>query len=137
MIQPNLLPLETIFAAPCFSHAQGALPFIRETLVNSYIAYMGDPEIPAQNDEMFARSPVSRLDQVRCPVLVVHGAQDVRVSLGQAEAVVSSLRAHGAEVEFLVNPAEGHWFINEESNHQLYRTIESFLSRHIRHRAPD
>ena len=68
-------------------------------------------------------------------LLVVHGAQDVRVSLGQAEAVVSSLRARGAEVEFLVNPDEGHWFINEESNHQLYRTIESFLSRHIRDRA--
>jgi dipeptidyl aminopeptidase/acylaminoacyl peptidase len=110
---------------------QGAVPFIRETLVNSYIAYMGDPDVAAQNADMLARSPISHLDQVRCPLLVVHGAHDVRVALGQARAAVDALRDRGNDVEFLVNEAEGHWFINQDSNHELYRTIERFLARQI------
>ena len=106
-------------------------PFAREALVNNWIAYAGDPDIPAQNADMLARSPMSRLDQIRCPLLVIHGAQDVRVRLGQAEAVVNTLRNRGHEVEFLVNEKEGHWFINQDSNFQLYRTIEEFLARHL------
>lgn len=109
----------------------GAVPFVREMLINSYIAYMGDPDIPEQNADMLARSPVSRLDQIRCPMLVIHGANDVRVALSQAEIVVDTLRERGNEVEFLVNETEGHWFINEDSNRELYRTLEQFLARHI------
>jgi dipeptidyl aminopeptidase/acylaminoacyl peptidase len=110
---------------------EGAVPFVRETLINSYLTYMGDPDVPEDNVVMLARSPVSRLDRIRCPLLVVHGAQDVRVALDQAETVVDELRGRNNEVEFLVNPNEGHWFINEDSNFELYRTIERFLMRHI------
>ena len=110
---------------------EGAVPFIREMLVNSYISYMGDPQVAMDNADMLARSPISRLSQIRCPVLVVHGAQDVRVALSQAETVVDTLRERGNDVEYLMNPSEGHWFINEDSNRELYRRIESFLARHI------
>lgn len=110
---------------------EGAVPFIRETLVNSYIAYMGDPEIEEDSADMLAHSPVSRLDEVRCPLLVVHGARDVRVALSQAETLVNTLRVRGNDVEFLANPNEGHWFINEDSNLELYRAVEHFLARHI------
>ena len=110
---------------------EGAVPFVRETLVNSYIAYMGDPAIAADNADMFARSPISRLDRIRCPLLVVHGAHDVRVALSQAETVVDTLQAQGNDVEFLMNGTEGHWFINQDSNLELYRTIERFLARRM------
>lgn len=110
---------------------EGAVSFIRETLVNTYIAYMGDPDIAEENADMLTRSPISRLDQIRCPLLVVHGAQDVRVSLEQAVTVVDTLRLRGNEVEFLLNKKEGHWFINQDSNQELYRTMEAFLALHI------
>lgn len=108
-----------------------AVPLVRETLVTNFIAYMGDPRIAADNADMLARSPVSRLDRIRCPLLVIHGAQDVRVALGQAEMVVDTLRERGRDVEFLLNEKEGHWFVNQDSNYELYRTIEGFLARHI------
>ena len=31
----------------------------------------------------------------------------------------------------LRNETEGHWFINQESNIELYRTLERFLARHL------
>ncbi|KAA0972667.1 S9 family peptidase [Aureimonas fodinaquatilis] len=110
---------------------EGALPFIRKTLANTYLAYMGDPDIPEENARMLAKSPVSRLDRIKCPLMVVHGAQDVRVALSHAELVVKTLKARGNDVEFLLNEKEGHWFINQDSNYELYRAIEDFLARHL------
>lgn len=111
---------------------RGLPSFLREALMNNWIAYTGDPDIEADNADMLARSPVSRLDRIECPLLVVHGTQDARVALGQAQTVVDSLRQRGRDVEFLVNEKEGHWFINQDSNFELYRTIEAFLARHLR-----
>ncbi len=113
------------------SLVEGVVPFVRPTLVNNYLAYMGDPAVPEQNADMLARSPVSRLDQIRKPLLVIHGVNDVRVAKAQADAVVEAVRANGVDVEYLVNEREGHWFINQDSNVELYGAIERFLSRHL------
>lgn len=113
------------------SLVEGAAPFVRQTLINNYLAYMGDPQDPVQNADMLARSPISRADHIRKPLLVIHGANDVRVARAQADTMVESVRKNGVEVEYLLNEHEGHWFINQDSNLELYRTIESFLSRHL------
>lgn len=113
------------------SLVEGVVPFVRPTLVNNYLAYMGNPEDTLQNKDMLARSPISRLGEIRKPLLVIHGANDVRVAQAQADTVVDAVRRNGVEVEYLLNEHEGHWFINEDSNLELYRTIERFLSRHL------
>ncbi|TKT57473.1 S9 family peptidase [Agrobacterium sp. LC34] len=110
----------------------GAVPFVRPALINTYLAYMGDPHIEMQNRDMLARSPVSRLDCISKPLLVIHGANDVRVAQAQADVVVETVRANGVEVDYLLNEREGHWFINEDSNIELYQRIERFLARHLR-----
>ncbi len=110
----------------------GAVPFVRPALINTYLAYMGDPDIEMQNRDMLARSPVSRLDCISKPLLVIHGANDVRVAQAQADVVVETVRANGVEVDYLLNEREGHWFINEDSNIELYQRIERFLARHLR-----
>ncbi len=35
--------------------------------------------------------------------------------------MIETVRANGTEVEVLLNENEGHWFVNEESNRELYR----------------
>ncbi len=110
----------------------GAVPFVRPALINTYLTYMGDPDIEMQNRDMLARSPASRLNCISKPLLVVHGANDVRVAQAQADLVVETVRANGVEVDYLLNEREGHWFINEDSNIELYQRIERFLARHLR-----
>ncbi|WP_421459889.1 S9 family peptidase [Agrobacterium tumefaciens] len=110
----------------------GAVPFVRPALINTYLTYMGDPDIEMQNRDMLARSPASRLSCISKPLLVVHGANDVRVAQAQADLVVERVRANGVEVDYLLNEREGHWFINEDSNIELYQRIERFLARHLR-----
>jgi dipeptidyl aminopeptidase/acylaminoacyl peptidase len=94
-------------------------------------AYLGDPADPEQRQTLRARSPLHRLDRVKRPLLVIQGARDVRGMTEQAQAVVASLRARGAEVELLEFPDEGHWIQNWQNNVRLYRALENFLGTHL------
>ncbi|GLY71362.1 S9 family peptidase [Amycolatopsis taiwanensis] len=64
-----------------------------------------------------AVSPVSFASRVRTPVLILHGAEDTNVPLGQAVYFHRALRHFGAEHEFVIYPREGHSI--RERNHQL------------------
>ena len=52
-------------------------PFWRNR--HMFVRFYGDPAAPAQRAEMLRNSPVSYLDQIGAPLLVVHGANDIRV----------------------------------------------------------
>ncbi|MER6827391.1 S9 family peptidase [Streptosporangium sp. NPDC000563] len=110
---------------------QSVIPVARRLAENSYLRYIGDPDDPRQKADMLARSPISRVDDITAPMLLIHGANDVRVARRHSDRVVDALRSRGAEVEYLLNDAEGHWFVNSDSNIELYRTLERFLARHL------
>ena len=40
-------------------------------------------------------SPIHKVDRIACPLLVIHGANDPRVPVGEAEQVVAALRERG------------------------------------------
>lgn len=52
-----------------------------------------------------------------------------------SDRIAEALRARGTEVEYLLNEAEGHVFVNPDSNIELYQTLERFLARHLGGRA--
>lgn len=110
---------------------QSVVPLARRLVENSYLRYIGDPDDLRQKADMLARSPISRVDDITAPMLLIHGANDVRVARRHSDRVVDALRSRGAEVEYLLNTTEGHWFINPDSNIELYRTLERFLARHL------
>ncbi len=110
---------------------ESVVPFAKRSVENSYLRYIGDPDDPRQAADMGARSPVSRVDDITAPVLLIHGANDVRVDRRHSDRIVEALRSRGAQVEYLLNKTEGHWFINPDSNIELYSTLERFLARHL------
>lgn len=64
-----------------------------------------------------ALSPVSFASRVRTPVLILHGADDTNVPLGQAIYFHRALRHVSVEHEFVIYPREGHSI--RERDHQL------------------
>ncbi|PSL00549.1 dipeptidyl aminopeptidase/acylaminoacyl peptidase [Murinocardiopsis flavida] len=105
--------------------------FARPGLVNNWYRYVGDPADPAQEADMLARSPISRIDDIRTPLLVVQGANDVRVVQAESDQIVGSLRDRGVEVEYTVFPDEGHDFVNPENQIALYSSVARFLAAHL------
>jgi dipeptidyl aminopeptidase/acylaminoacyl peptidase len=79
-----------------------------------------------------AVSPVSFASRVRTPVLILYGAEDTNVPLGQAVYFHRALRHFGAEHEFVIYPREGHSI--RERNHQLdvLRRTRAWFDRWLR-----
>jgi len=78
-----------------------------------------------------AVSPLPRIDRVRAPLLVIHGANDPRVPLSEAEQVVAAVRGNGIECELLVYPDEGHGLAKRANQLDAYPKVLDFLSRQL------
>ncbi|MCD9588040.1 S9 family peptidase [Streptomyces sp. 8ZJF_21] len=105
--------------------------FVKPQLVNNWYLYAGNPDDTEQERKLRTRSPISRVDEIRTPLMVVQGGNDVRVVKAESDQVVEALRARGIEVEYLVKDDEGHGFVNPENNIDVYRAADRFLARHL------
>ena len=101
-------------------------PFWRNR--HMFVRFYGDPAVPAQRAEMLRNSPVSYLDQIIAPLLVVHGANDIRVLRQDSDDVVTSLRQRGHPVEYLLFPDEGHSISKWRNRLALWRKVEDTLA---------
>ncbi|HET7571242.1 MAG TPA: alpha/beta fold hydrolase [Gaiellaceae bacterium] len=106
-------------------------PFTKPYLANSWYRYVGDPDDPAQEADMLARSPITRAGEIRTPLLVVQGANDVRVVKEEADNIVASLRGRGVPVEYIVADDEGHGFQNPENLVEMFHAIERHFAEHL------
>jgi dipeptidyl aminopeptidase/acylaminoacyl peptidase len=66
----------------------------------------GDPV--RQADMLRTLSPIHKIDRIRTPLLVLHGANDTNVPVIEAEQTVESLKKRNVAVEYILFPDEGH-----------------------------
>ncbi len=106
-------------------------PFGRAYFAANWYRYVGNPDDPAQEADMRARSPITMVDRIRTPLLVAQGANDVRVVRAESDNIVASLRERGVPVTYLVADDEGHGFGNPENRMRLNRAIERHFAEHL------
>ncbi|HET8683002.1 MAG TPA: alpha/beta fold hydrolase [Micromonosporaceae bacterium] len=90
---------------------------------------IGDPE--TERDELVSRSPRTYIGALACPLLVVQGANDPRVTRTDSDELVAELRAAGRDVDYLVFEDEGHDVTRLANKAHCYRTITAFFERHL------
>lgn len=105
--------------------------YARSGLVNNWYRYVGDPSVPEQAADMTARSPITRVGDIRAPLMVVQGANDVRVRRENSDRIVAGLRERGNDVEYLVFDDEGHFIINPENVLAMFHAADQFFARHL------
>ncbi len=76
-------------------------------------------------------SPLGRIDAVRAPLLVIHGANDPRVPLSEAEQLVAAVRANDVPCELLVYPDEGHGLAKRANRLDAYPRVLEFLGAQL------
>jgi len=81
--------------------------------------------------ELAAISPAMHVDQIKVPVLLVHGKDDKVANYDQFVAMQAALRKAGKEPETLVIDGEGHGFYKPENKARLFQTLAAFLDKHI------
>lgn len=90
--------------------------------------YVGDPLTAQDRAVMATKSPIAHASRLNKPLLLVHGQNDPRVRVSQADAFVSLLKQEGKPVDYMVLPREGHFIGDWRSNFRMYRKIEDFLA---------
>jgi len=86
-----------------------------------------------ERDREFMESiaPINHVDKITAPLMVIHGANDPRVPLSEAEQLVEALKARGVPVEFLVFDDEGHGLVKLKNKQVAYPAIVEFLNTHL------
>lgn len=77
-------------------------------------------------------SPLNHVHKISVPVMVVHGANDPRVPLSEAEQLVEALEARGVSTKLLVFQDEGHGLVKLANKLVAYPAIVDFLNRHLK-----
>ncbi len=103
----------------------------RPFLQGTFFGRVGDPAIPEQRADLEARSPINFVDRIKVPLLVVHGANDPRVTQIESDQIVVALREKGHAVEYIVAPDEGHGFRSPENRMALAVAMERFFAKHL------
>jgi dipeptidyl aminopeptidase/acylaminoacyl peptidase len=98
-------------------------------LVAQFHTRVGNPE--TEEEFLWSRSPLSKVDQIRIPMLIAQGANDPRVKQAESEQIVEAMRENGIEHEYLLYEDEGHGFAKPENRLSFYAAAERFLARHL------
>ncbi|MCE9586652.1 S9 family peptidase [Candidatus Uhrbacteria bacterium] len=76
-------------------------------------------------------SPMRVVKDIQAPLLVIHGANDPRVPLSEAEQIVKTVVDQGGVAELLVYHDEGHGLAKLQNRLDAYPKVADFLTKHV------
>ncbi|MEU8215446.1 prolyl oligopeptidase family serine peptidase [Micromonospora taraxaci] len=103
----------------------GTEPWIAAAAVSKY----GHPVRDA--DLLRDLSPMTHLDRLDVPVLLIHGANDTNVPAGESAQVAQALAARDAPYAHLVLTGEGHDFLARDNTEAARSATTAWLTRHL------
>ena len=76
-------------------------------------------------------SPITNAEEIASPLFVLHGENDPRVPVDEAEQIVEAVDKQGVPVRKLVFEDEGHGITKLENRIEAYAEIVDFLAEHV------
>ena len=77
------------------------------------------------------RSPLTRVDKIRKPLLIGQGANDPRVKQAESDQIVKAMQMHKIPVTYVLFPDEGHGFARPPNSLAFNAVTEAFLAKHL------
>ena len=102
-----------------------------ETLRVAMRKSIGNSRDAAQKQVLLENSPVSHVDKMASPILLVHGDHDTQVRVKQSRDFYGVARSAGVDIEYLELDRGTH-YLDENSNRlALFRALDRFLKQHL------
>jgi dipeptidyl aminopeptidase/acylaminoacyl peptidase len=92
-------------------------------------AEYGDERDPAMREFLHLISPLTNAHRIRVPLLVIHGRNDPRVPVQEAERIAATVAGNGVPVWLLIAENEGHGFAKKENADYAFYVRTKFLER--------
>ncbi len=92
------------------------------------------PDPKTQADLLRRLSPIHKIDRVKAPVLVLHGANDTNVPVVEADQVVDNLKKRGVPVSYVLCADEGHGFRRTPNRIRGNVATVEWFEKHLKER---
>jgi dipeptidyl aminopeptidase/acylaminoacyl peptidase len=83
-------------------------------------------------DFLISISPIYKSDRIRAPLFVIHGANDPRVPISEAEQIVEAVKKQGGIVKYMRFEDEGHGLAKRENQIEAYTQVVEFLDQYLK-----
>ena len=106
--------------------------FLKNT--GSYRRALREPEygsLEKNREFLESISPIHKAEDIAAPLMVIHGKNDPRVPVGEAEQIVERVQRNGGAVEYLLYDDEGHGLAKLKNRLDAYPKIAAFLDRYL------
>lgn len=91
----------------------------------------GDERDPVQRKKLLAISPLTRIKELRLPLMVQTGGNDPRVPASEAEQAVKAVRRNDGTAWHLLAQDEGHGFAKKANQDYAFWASLLFWQRHL------
>src|ERR1700677_1577620 len=108
-----------------------AIPPYWQTWFALWRRRLASPDTEEGRAWLTARSPITKVERIVRPLLIVQGMNDVRVKPQESEQIVDALRQREIPVTYATFSDEGHGFVREENRLAFSAVMEAFLAQHL------
>lgn len=86
------------------------------------------------NDYEFLQSisPLNKVDKIKAPLMIIHGRNDPRVPVGEAEQMYKAITGRGGTAELLIYEDEGHGISKLKNRLDAYPKMVKFLDKYVK-----
>lgn len=103
-------------------------PYWQPFMEGSWYKHVGDPRTEQGKKFLLTRSPITKVDQIKRPLLIGQGANDPRVTQKESDQIVAAMNARKIPVTYVLYADEGHGFARPENRISFFAIAENFLS---------
>jgi dipeptidyl aminopeptidase/acylaminoacyl peptidase len=106
-----------------------SIPPYWKSFYEQFAVRVGDPRTEEGKKLLADRSPISRVDAIKKPLLIAQGANDPRVKRAESDQIVKAMKDKNLPVTYVLYPEEGHGFAQPANRTSFYAIAEGFLSQ--------
>jgi dipeptidyl aminopeptidase/acylaminoacyl peptidase len=92
---------------------------------------VGDVNTEEGREALLKRSPLTRVEKIKRPLLIGQGQNDPRVKRQEADQIVKAMSEKNIPVTYVLYPDEGHGFHRPENNKSFNAVTEAFLAEQL------
>ncbi len=120
-----------IFGVTNWLRTLKSIPPYWESFRKALYDELGDPTTE-DSVRLYNISPLFHTQNVTKPLMVLQGANDVRVLQVESDEIVAGVKANGVPVEYVIFDDEGHGFRKNENAIEGYGQIKVFLDKYLK-----
>ncbi len=90
-----------------------------------------EKQLGDERDDLRERSPISHIDNIQTPLLIMHGADDIIVEVKQSREFAEELEDENKNFKYVEFEYGDHYLSIQQNRYMFFIELENFLNEHL------